>query len=609
MRHLEQIGEGDNGHQCLGGDIFLALGLGRRGTLLIRWRLGVAEGRPGGSGHSYSLLGRRWQSMGWRQWIAIAVAAACALAASACGRSASAAGSSPGTVSPVKDQVAITPPGTKPVPSVVWATNRDLMSLDPALSYGYPEFTADSLMCESLLRQAPDGSMEPGLATVANPSPTIMVFTLRPGVEFWDGHPVTPADVVYSLDRQMNPKVGVIFSAVFNRVKSIAVTGSNQVTITLKQPDYWLEGELASMRGIIIEKSFAEKQGKNYGTPAGSIMCTGAYMLKSWAPGVGVVAVRNPHYWNRSVHPLVGQITIKGVPDIAILTAGLQTGAIQGAYLNSQVSTLTQLEHSGRVRVYLGPGWTTDMFAVSSLKGVLGSLKVRQALSLALNRQAIIDSVYDGAALMPRWLSNPGTFGYSKPVFTRAYDSSPVLAQNIAQARKLVKQAGATGKTLTIGTTSQLAVYAADTGAWQAAAQAIGLKVVLRSVPIQGYVNFLYSAQARAGIDGFPVVDYGEYADPAALLSQVVLPGGLQNLDGFNDPAITAALEQARSTASPEQRAALVAKAEQLTMQQLPWIPDVQPDTVLVLDKGLTGAVSSSAYLTSPWADHLGGTG
>ena len=156
--------------------------------------------------------------------------------------------------------------------------------------------------------------MEPGLATVANPSPTIMVFTLRPGVEFWDGHPVTPADVVYSLDRQMNPKIGVIYSAVFNRVNSITATSPTQVTITLKQPDYWLAGELSSMPGIIIEKSLAEKAGNNYGTPAGKIMCTGAYMFKSWTPGVGVVAVRNPHYWNRAVHPLVGQITIKGAP-------------------------------------------------------------------------------------------------------------------------------------------------------------------------------------------------------------------------------------------------------------------------------------------------------
>ena len=173
---------------------------------------------------------------------------------------------------------------------------------------------------------------------------------------------------------------------------------------------------------------------------------------------------------------------------------------------------------------------------------------------------------------MPRWLSNPGTFGYGKPVFIKAYDSSPVLAQNIAEARKLVKQAGATGKTLTIGTTSQLAVYAGDTGAWQAAAQAIGLKVVLKSVPAQNYINFFTDPKARAGIDGLPAVTYGDYADPAALLNQIVLPGGVLNLDGFNDPAITAALEQARSTASPAKRAAL-GQGREADDAAAPWIP------------------------------------
>ncbi len=63
------------------------------------------------------------------------------------------------------------------------------------------------------------------------------------------------------------------------------------------------------------------------------------------------------------------------------------------------------------------------------------------------------------------------------------------------------------------------------------------------------------------------------------------------------------------AAANPDQRAALVVKAEELTIQQLPWIPDVQLDTVLVLGKSLSGAVSSPAYLFSPWADQLGGTG
>ena len=63
------------------------------------------------------------------------------------------------------------------------------------------------------------------------------------------------------------------------------------------------------------------------------------------------------------------------------------------------------------------------------------------------------------------------------------------------------------------------------------------------------------------------------------------------------------------AAANPNQRAALVAKAEKLAAQQLPQIPDVDPDTALLLAKGLTGAVSSTAYLFSPWANQLGGTG
>jgi peptide/nickel transport system substrate-binding protein len=512
-------------------------------------------------------------------------------------------------VSPTKGLVATTPAGTKPVQTVVWAVYRDVNSLDPIFAFDYPENTADSLMCESLLLQAPGGALKPGLASVSNPSPTTMVFTIRPGAKFWDGHPVTPADVVYSLDRNTDPKLGGFYSAVFSRVSSIAATGSNQVTITLKQPDYWLEGELASMPGIIIEKSFAQQQGKNYGTPAGKIMCTGAYMFKSWTPGVGVVAVANPDYWNSSVKPpLVQQITIKGASDVSAFTSAMLTDGIQGSY-NFALPTLDQLKGSKSVKVYQGPGWSTDAFIISSFKGALGDVRVRRALSMALNRQGFISSVYRGAALMPRWLSNPGTFGYGTSVFTAAYDSSPVLNQNLTEAKKLVQQAGAAGKTITIGTSSQLANIAAVTGAYQAAGQAIGLKVALKSVSAQNFINFFTDPKARAGIDGFPTVNYGDYADPAALLSTVVLPDGSQNYSGFNDPKITSALEQARGTADPNKRAALVAQAEKLSIQQMPWIPNAQPTSLLLLNKSLTGAVASFAYMFAPWANQLGGTG
>jgi peptide/nickel transport system substrate-binding protein len=542
---------------------------------------------------------------------AVAAVAAAALALAACGRSApgtsNSGGKQPVTESPTKGLVVSTTPGTKPVGTVTWAVYRDVNSLDPIFAFDYPENTADSLMCESLLKQNPDGSISPGLATMSNPSPDKLVFTINKAAKFWDGHPVTPADVVYSLDRAMSPSLGGFYTLVFDRVKSIAATGSDQVTITLKQPDYWLPGELASMPGIVIEKAFAQKEGKKYGTPSGSIMCTGAYKLKSWVPGVGVTAVPNPHYWQPSVHPLVKQIIIKGVASDAELTSGLSTGAIQGTYTSGGLSTLPQLKAGNAVNIYNGEGWSTDAFIVDSFKGVLGSLKVRQALSLALNRQAIVTNVYKGAALIPRWLSNPGVFGYGKSVFAKAYDSSPLMSYNLAKAKKLVKEAGDVGKTFTIGTSQQIANIAAVTGAYQAAADAIGLHTVLKNVSAQNYINFFTDPKARAGVDGFLTVNYGDYADPAALLSTLVVPGGSQNYDNFHDPLILHWLEQARSTANPDARAALVAKAEERAAKLLPWIPDVQPTNLLILSKDLTGATASFAYMFAPWANSLGG--
>ncbi len=531
------------------------------------------------------------------------------LALAACGRSASSGSGNSGDVSPTQGLVATTPAGTKPVSSVVWAVYRDVNSLDPIFAFDYPENTAVSLMCESLLKQAPDGAIDPGLATMSNPSPTKLVFTINSAAKFWDGHPVTPADVVYSLDRAMDAKLGGFYLQVFTRVSSIAATGSDQVTITLKQPDYWLPGELSSMPGVIIEKAFVQQQGKNYGTPAGKIMCTGAYEFKSFTPGVGVTATANPSYWNSAVKtPLASQITLKGVPDTTTYTSGLETGAIQGGFTMG-LSTLPQLKSSPEVKVYQGPGWATDAFIVSNLKGVLGSEKVRQALSLALNRQAIISSVYKGGALMPRWISNPGTFGYGVKTFVHAYDQSPVMTQNVAKARKLIKEAGADGKTFTIGTSSQLSNIAAVAGAYQQAAQAIGLKTKLDSVSAQNFINFFIDPKARAGVDGFLTQNYGDYADPAAMLTTLVLPEGSQNFDHFNDPKIIALLDQARGTANPDKRAALVAQVEELAAVELPWIPNVQPTNLTIMSKGLTGATGSFAYMFAPWANTLGGTG
>jgi peptide/nickel transport system substrate-binding protein len=507
--------------------------------------------------------------------------------------------------------------GTKPVDKVVWAVYRDVNSLDPIYAFDYPENTTDSLLYESLLRQAPDGSIGPGLATMTNPDQNTIVLTLKPGVTFWDGHPVTADDVVFSLNRNIDAKLAGFYPAVFTRVQSIAATGPSEVTIKMKQPDYWFIGELASIPAMIIEKSLAQAQGTNYGTPGGKIMGTGAYKFQSFTPGVAVVMVRNDNYWDSSVKPLVREIDIKGAPNDASLTSALITGSINGSFTQS-LTTLDQLKTNKAVTVTYGPGWYTDAFIVSNLKGPLGDVRVRQALSMALDRKGLVDAIYKGTATVPKWISNAGTFGYAKSVFQAAYDASPDMNQDLTKAKQLITDAGAAGKSITIGMSSELTGISIEAAALKAAAEAIGMKATLHSVSAQNFINFFIDPKARVGIDGFFTLNYGDYAGPEALLATFLIPEGSQNFDGWGvqgtDPnaaehaKIATMFDDARGTADPNARAQKVADVETAIATDLTWIPVLQPLIVLITSNNLSGTYSSFAYMFSPWADKLGGT-
>lgn len=537
----------------------------------------------------------------------MALAVAFALFAAACsGRSADDTSTPSGSGGQSIDLATTTPPGTEPVDSIVWSVYRETNSLDPIYAFDYPENTVLSVLCEPLLHQNPDGSITSGLADLTYPDDTTMVFTLKPGITFWDGKPLTPDDVVYSLERNTDTKLGGFYGATFQYVQSIEATGSNEVTIKLKQPDYWLKGELASTPGWIVEKAYTEAAGADFGSPGGGIMCSGSYKLGTWKTGEGVQVVANDTYWNSDVKPVVGSILFKGTPDEAALTSALQTGDVNGIYSFS-LSTLDQLRQDSSVSVTDGAGWNTDAFIVSSFDGALGDVRVRQALSMALDRQGIIDTIYKGAALMPKALSPPGTWGYGRDVFKAAWDALPEMTQNIDQAKQLIQDAGATGKTITLGMSSELNNLAVEAGAYQAAGEAIGLKVKLKSVSAANYINFFIDAKAREGIDGFFTTNYGDYADPAALLGTLVLPTGSQNYSGYSNPQVTKLMNEARATADDDQRAQKVADAQAIIMQDMPWIPNALPNSELITSSNLTGATASFAYMFAPWANDMGG--
>jgi peptide/nickel transport system substrate-binding protein len=543
----------------------------------------------------------------------LTVAALVALAVAGCGRQAtptsnSGAGSSGGSGASAKQLSPTTPAAKGTTGPVTWATYREVQTLDPIQAFDYPENTVISAMCDSLLQQQPDGSSKPGLATkVDQPDPKTIVLTIDTNAKFWDGKGVTPADVVYSLERNTNKALAGFYGTVFKNVASISATGADQVTIKLTQPDNWLLGELSQMPGIVLEKAYVEAKGKSFGTPSGGTMCTGAFKLDSWKPGTSLTAVKNDAWWG-SPKPQAQSMVFKGVSDDASLTTGLETNEITGTY-PQPLTTLDQLKASPKVHVFAGPSFVSDAFVISNLKGALKNVKVRQALSMAIDRKAYISTLYKGYAQLPRTLANPGTWGYQKDVFQADWNKLPDPAMNVAKAKQLVQQAGAAGQEIVIGTSSEINSLETAANAVRQAAISIGLKAKLKSVSAANYINFFTDPKARVGVDGFLTTNYPDYADPAAMYNTFALPGGSQNYDDFSDPRITAALDTARTTTDQRKRAEETAKAGDLVMQTLPWIPLADPDTVVLMDKRVTGAPASFQYMGGPWAASIGATG
>ena len=503
----------------------------------------------------------------------------------------------------------VTPAAKGSVDSVTWAVYRETNSLDPIVAFDYPENTAITPLCDALLRQEPDGTIGAGLATaITTLNPTTYRIALRKGVKFWDGSPLTAADVVFSLKRAADPKAGGFYAAAFDRVTSITAKGTLAVTIRLSKPDYQLRGELSSMPGVVVEKRFAKAKGKDFGTVKAGTMCTGPFKLASWKTGEGVTMVANPHYWDRTLIAKVKKLIIKGVPDETAVTSGLLTGELSGNYA-LQLSTLDKLRKSSAVHVYEGPSYASDAFIVSSLKGTLKDVRVRRALSLAIDRQGIVDAVYKGAAAIPHALANTGTYGYAPGVLQAGWDALPALRTNLDEAKKLVKEAGAQGKTIRLGTSSELVALNTEASSVKSAADSIGLKAELVSTSAANYINFFIDAKARAKVDGFFTINYPDYADPAALYGTLVLANGSQNYSGYANPTLTALMEKARSTADDAKRAALVVEAQKIITSELPWIPIVAPTTVLIMSSKITGAPSSFQYMFGPWAARLGSAG
>ena len=234
--------------------------------------------------------------------------------------------------------------------------------------------------------------------------PAQFQYTVRPGVKFSDGDPVTAADIAYTLNLQLNPKLASQEGGLFVNVKSVTSSG-NVVTLSLKHPDALVRQLPATICGLVYEQSSVSKNLLDYGTPQVLPIGAGPYKVSQYVPDSQIVLVRNPYYYGPKPH--FSSIVFKIIPNSNTLLLALKTGEINGtfAYDNTQLKEFEQFASIEHYPGLIWQGLTLDM-----TQKPFSDIHVRKALYLATNRSLITSATGPGVAEVSSTVNEPGIY-------------------------------------------------------------------------------------------------------------------------------------------------------------------------------------------------------
>ncbi|MGW3332074.1 ABC transporter substrate-binding protein [Streptomyces rubiginosohelvolus] len=498
-----------------------------------------------------------------------------------------------------------TPRAAGPIDSFSWAVYAEPPTLDYTVAFDYPQNTILSNVCESLMRWTPGLTVEPGLARKAsNPDPTTWVYDLRAGVRFHDGRTMTADDVVHSLGRQRNPDNAAAWAQVFQNVTAVTRTGPLQVTVKLKKPDSQFSQYMATAAGVVASKAGVEKAGRDYGT-TGGLACSGPFELGAWHKGQSIELDRFDGYWGTRAK--AGQVEFRFLTDPSARTNALLSGEVDGGYL-IPTESYARLKRSVTGTLHFGEGLSTVNVNITNLKGPLGDVRVRRALSLALDRSGFVEAGLGGGGSATTSLTTRAAWARATDSTRKAaFDGLPPTEPDLDRAKALIEEAGAKGATLTVATSSIGQDVSLLATAVQAAGTRIGLDIRLRSIAPNAFTALFTDPGAREGIDMFPLTYYQSITDPLDLLANF-RTGAYLNFAGYSDPRYDELVERATAADDPGRRTEIEAKLQRHAADRLLWIPVAEWPTSVFLNRRITGAPTTIAYLYYPWAADVGAT-
>ena len=484
-----------------------------------------------------------------------------------------------------------------------WALPEAIRGLDYTHSADGGTATVISLGMEPLVRYDQLGRLTPALAkSFSTPNPTTYVYNLRPGVKFWDGQPLTTADVIYSLQQSASKAAGSQVASFFSDVKSMTATGPNQVTIKLKQPNPFFRYSIAVT--YIGEKAYWSSHLKDLGTSTGLNMGTGPYQFTSFTSGQNVTLTANPNYWGPK--PAVQKVVITFITDPATLLLAVRSGQVEGTFNipQQQIGQYKQLPNS---KVTLAPELRTAYLSLDTESAPFNDIHVRRAIAYAIDKPGLVKAVLAGYGQTAPAMPPPQQWGDVLPQskVNAFYSKLPKYNFSLAKAKaELAQSAYAKGFTATVPFPDSEPQLGKLVLALSQNLKQLGVTLKVKQVTSSAWFNTLYTHPKPMGMQVISwVPDYPDPADAAALIyNSAFATKNSFNTANYKNPKMDALLAKQQGSVSNAVRANAIKGVLSLGAKDLPYIPVWYDEIGMSLSSKYKIAEFGPWYLYSPWA-------
>jgi peptide/nickel transport system substrate-binding protein len=417
-------------------------------------------------------------------------------------------------------------------------------TLDPALFIALPDVARGLNLYERLVRLNADLQLEMDLAESIEPNDdaTEWTFRLQDGVVFHDGSPLTADDLLFTIQRIAAPdsvSAGASSFRIF-KLKDAKKLDDRTVTIPLARPFASVPVMFNDFFTVILKDGTTD-----FNQPNG----TGPFVFGSFAPGESSLFTRNENYW-REGEPYVDELEIRSIADETARLEGLNGGQLD-ASSSLTYALARQVDASANATVLAGVGPNTDPFVMATNAAPFDDVRVRQAMRLLVDREALVASVMGEYGEIGNDLHAKGLPFYAADIPQREHDPDQAVA--------LLKAAGADGLTIPITTGNVVPGWVEAATIFAEQAKAAGVTVTVDQRPPDSYWSDAYMATPFFMTNWNPV--------PLPTWSgQALVPGGVWNETAWDQPGFEDKVTAAQSELDPT-----LAQEQWTDIQQILW--------------------------------------